>query len=217
MQNNRNFFFRMPIGKRCVLEKGDSGAEVYLDDSKSFSITIPESFILKKLVEELGGVVEKKVLICEAWGNPEIIGPNSLPVAITNLRKILDLADIKIINVPRVGYRLYLPELEMNHTNFAQLDDDEPEITIAEENNDAVSAIKESFSPLKFWMAVLSSAFSVYALFYIAFSWVNVDCERFGSAQVCLIEGDSFELNVLEGKKGHYYYSSQSGLMEISR
>lgn len=203
----REQFFRIPIGKRCVLERKASGAEVFLDESKSFSITLPESLILKKLLEESGGVVEKNALICEAWGNPEVIGQNSLPVAITNLRKILDLADIKIINVPRIGYRIELQESDAESLTLPNTKED---------GNGEQSEGEVTLSRVAFWSVLLLCGFSLYAFFYIGFSWVSIDCDKFGSAEVCFIKGDTFEPKEVEGKSGHYYYSSQSGLTEVA-
>lgn len=212
MQNNNNRererFFRIPIGQRCVLERGKSGAEVFLDESKSFSITIPESFILKKLLEEPGRVIEKNTLICEAWGSPEIIGQNSLPVAITNLRKILDLADIEIVNIPRVGYRLDILESKANLEVS-----DTTDTAYNERGNPNDNSV--TLSPVKFWGALFLCGFSLYAFLYIGFSWVSVDCHKFGSAEVCFIEGDTFDPKEVEGESGYYYYSSKSGLTKV--
>lgn len=203
MQRYKEDFFRLPIGKRCVLERGAAGAELFLDESKSFSITIPESLILKKLLEESGGVVEKNTLICEAWGNPEVIGQNSLPVAITNLRKILDLVDIKIVNIPKIGYRLEVQETAEN-LEFVTLpkgEEDEKKVTL---------------SPMTFWTVLCLCGFSLYAFFYIGFSWVSIDCNKFDLAEVCFIKGDTFDPTEIEGRSGYYYYSSQSGLIEVA-
>jgi hypothetical protein len=50
---------------------------------------------------------------------------------------------------------------------------------------------------------------------YMAFSWVSIDCQKIGRAEVCVIDGDSFDPRVLEGRQGRFYYSSQSGLVAV--
>jgi len=208
MQDNQDCF-RVPIGERCVLEKGDSGAEIFLEEGKSFSITVPESYILKKLLKEQGSVVDKKGLICEAWGNPDIIGPNSLPVAITNLRKILDLVDIKIINVPRIGYRIELPDIR------AKAEQKE-----SEAGKDKSSQLQEHkewipLSTSQICLILLFGCISLYGFLYIGFSWVRVNCTVVDMAEVCFVDGDDFDPNVVEGKAGRFYYSSKGGLLEV--
>ncbi|MDC5840315.1 winged helix-turn-helix domain-containing protein [Vibrio europaeus] len=213
MATNGTECFDLRIGN-CLLKRNESGAQIQLDDEKSFSITIPESSVLKRLVEEDGQVVSRNDLIVDAWGRPDIIGPNSLPVAITNLRKILDLNNIKITNVPRKGYRIDLSEIQC-----AQPQESSPQKTTLPppDNNDT------SFPPIyetwweraKLAIAIGALLFCLYAAFYIVFSWVRVDCQKSGKATLCSIQGDSVDPSIVNGKEGRFFYSSQSGLMEV--
>lgn len=203
MATNGTECFDLRIGN-CLLKRNESGAQILLDNEKSFSITIPESSVLRRLVEEDGEVVSRDDLIVDGWGRPDIIGPNSLPVAITNLRKILDLNNIKITNVPRKGYRIDLSEIQW---------------TQAQES----SSQETNFPPLyeawweraKLAIAIGALLFCLYAAFYIVFSWVRVDCQKSGKATLCSIQGDNVDPSIVNGKEGRFFYSSQSGLMEV--
>lgn len=203
----------LPIGC-CSLERTESGAQVILENGKAFSITFPESLILQKLVENEGEVITKQELIVAAWGRPEIIGANSLPVAITNLRKILELSNIKITNLPRKGYKIDIPvcvekelsdSLEAEHLSIPQLLNQTAEQGV----------LKQAIETLKFYASFVLLAFSSYAVVYIAFSWVKIDCYELGEVSVCSIKGESPSKSLLEGKKGQFYYSKQSGLVEV--
>lgn len=194
--------FRIPIGN-CILYRRDTGAEIVLDTNKSFSITLPESSVLRKLIAEKDSVVSKDDLIVEAWGRLDITGPNSLPVAITNLRKVLEMDNIKIVNIPRKGYRLDLSEHEPTL---------EPNEKASKNINLGISG---SISKVKLYLCFISTLVTVYSIFYIAFSWVNLDCYTDSQTTVCTIEGEDFNPQIMNNKSGRYFYSSQSGLMEV--
>jgi DNA-binding winged helix-turn-helix (wHTH) protein len=211
MPNYNDACFSMPIGPGCVLKRNDVGAEIILDNDKSFSITMPESSVLRKLLEANGEVVNKNELISEGWGRPDIIGPNSLPVAITNLRKILDLSGVKIINVPRKGYRL-----DVSHAEPAQLGQvTQKEAVISSMEQVTTPGYSSPFTITRLLGALFCLCLSLYGFMYMAFSWVSIDCQKIGRAEVCVIDGDSFDPRVLEGRQGRFYYSSQSGLVAV--
>lgn len=197
----------LPIGS-CRLERSESGAKVILENGKALSITLPESCILQKLLESRGEVISKHDLIVSAWGAPEVIGVNSLPVAITNLRKILEISNIKIINIPRKGYKIDIPEAE-RQTSSTQPQNDE-EIPTSQAG---------CLDKMKVFAALCSLLFFSYAILYVAFSWVTVDCQFIDQATVCSIRGDQptgKQVELIEGKQGSYYYSPQWGFMEVS-
>lgn len=197
----------LPIGS-CRLERSESGAQVILENGKAFSITLPESCILQKLFESSGEVISKHDLIVAAWGAPEIIGANSLPVAITNLRKILEISNIKITNVPRKGYKIDIPEAERQTSSIQPLNDEELPTPQA-----------GGLDKMKAFGALCSLLFFAYVTLYVAFSWVTVDCQPIGQATVCSIRGEqptAKQVELIEGKQGSYYYSSQWGFMEVS-
>ncbi|MCG9579619.1 winged helix-turn-helix domain-containing protein [Vibrio tubiashii] len=213
MATNGTECFDLRIGN-CLLKRNESGAQILLDNEKSFSITIPESSVLRRLVEEDGEVVSRDDLIVDGWGRPDIIGPNSLPVAITNLRKILDLNDIKITNVPRKGYRIDLSEIQ-----WAQAQESSSQETALPPPDNK----ETNFPPLyetwweraKLAIAIGALLFCLYAAFFIVFSWVRVDCQKSGKATLCSIQGDNVDPSIVNGKEGRFFYSSQSGLMEV--
>ncbi|MDC5707369.1 winged helix-turn-helix domain-containing protein [Vibrio europaeus] len=208
MATNGTECFDLRIGN-CLLKRNESGAQIQLDDEKSFSITIPESSVLKRLVEEDGQVVSRNDLIVDAWGRPDIIGPNSLPVAITNLRKILDLNNIKITNVPRKGYRIDLSEIQ-----WAQPQEpSSQETTLPPPDNNPI--YETWWERAKLAVAIGALLFCLYAAFYIVFSWVRVDCQTVGKATLCSIQGDYVDPSIVNGKEGKFFYSNQSGLMQV--
>ena len=213
MATNGTECFDLRIGN-CLLKRNESGAQILLDNEKSFSITIPESSVLRRLVEEDGEVVSRDELIVDGWGRPDIIGPNSLPVAITNLRKILDLNNIKITNVPRKGYRIDLSEIQ-----WAQAQEPSSQgIAIPPPDNKDTSfpTLYETWwERAKLTIAIGALLFCLYAAFYIVFSWVRVDCQKSGKATLCSIQGDYVDPSIVNGKEGRFFYSSQSDLMEV--
>ena len=81
-------------------------------DKQSHPISIPESKILQLLIKNKNESIDKNTLIIAAWEHPDFIGSNSLAVAISNLRKILKHDNIRIINTPKVGYKISFKEKE---------------------------------------------------------------------------------------------------------
>ncbi|AQW60352.1 winged helix-turn-helix domain-containing protein [Vibrio owensii] len=205
----------VPIGN-CTLKRTESGAELILGNGKSFSITIPESCILDRLCKSPGDVVVKDELILEAWGSAEIIGPNSLPVAITNLRKVLEIDNIKILNVPKKGYRIQIPK---QNTDVKNKDKDS---LIDEPSNVQVDALVthtvESCrcEKRKFFLSIFMIFVCVYILFFWWLSWVNLECKELKTGQICHIEGDNPPSLLTKNKTGNYFYSTRSGLIELN-
>jgi len=204
----------LPIGS-CRLERSESGAQVILENEKAFSITLPESCILQKLSENKGQVITKHDLIVAAWGRPEIIGSNSLPVAITNLRKILEIANIKITNVPRKGYKIDIPVAEERVVLEAvSLSSKQEQIENQPEKK--FPLVQGGVEKAKLYGALITLFFSTYAVMYASFSWVKVDCQIFGEATVCSLKGERPNSTQVDGKQGFFYFSKSTGLMEVN-
>lgn len=87
----------------------DSNAKL-IWDGQEYTVSLPEALILKELINNNNELVSRKRLIETAWGSCDFIGGNSLPVAISNLRKVLKIKNISIINEPKVGYRLEISD-----------------------------------------------------------------------------------------------------------
>ncbi|EPQ9996376.1 TPA: transcriptional regulator [Vibrio vulnificus] len=199
----RDDIFALPIGEDGKLEKDEGGAKVYFSGGKSFSITVPESYILKKLIEEDGKVVEKNALICAAWGRADVIGPNSLPVAITNLRKILGFHNIKITNVPKRGYRIDYGE----KTKGMFLDE-------SKKNNKKVR--DGTLKARRTVFAIFFMLISLCTIAYMWFSWVSIECKSISFVEVCHVKGDTFDPSLVDGKTaGLYYYSTSNGMVKV--
>ncbi|MFC5077881.1 hypothetical protein VTH8203_03940 [Vibrio thalassae] len=196
----------------CVLERSDSGAQIIMKNGKTFSITLPESCLLERMATEQGKVISKHDLIVSAWGRPETIGSNSLPVAITNLRKILEFSNTKIVNVPRKGYKIEIPEDAVKEHDSPILTD-----SINIEKTDKIENIKPTFSyTLKIYASFISLLLIGYSLLYITFSWVHVDCIEIGKASVCSLRNENPDLTNIKASNGNFYYSHKSGLIEFS-
>lgn len=169
----------------CLLQRNESGAELILSNKKSFSITAPESCILETLIKNDKLISTKEELVIAAWGSPEIIGSNSLPVAITNLRKVLKLDNIKIVNIPRKGYKLNIPE--------------------SESSLDFPKQIKlNHYSRYAFWgissTILITIIIGSYFSFWHEFEIVNVNINN-QSSQICLTKKDELELILTSSEK----------------
>ncbi|CAK1930949.1 OmpR/PhoB-type domain-containing protein [Vibrio crassostreae] len=183
---------KLPIGN-CVLQRDESGAQLILSNQKSFSITLPESCILETLIQKEQSVSTKEELIIAAWGNPDIIGPNSLPVAITNLRKVLELDSIKIVNVPRKGYKMHIPEFETSQDPPRQIKSPRP-------HNFSCPLKKTSNNYLRLYQwalvglssTVLSVLIIIYFYFWHEFDIVNVNVNN-QSSQICLTKKEELK------------------------
>lgn len=183
---------KLPIGN-CILQRDESGAQLILSNQKSLSITLPESCILETLIKKEQLISTKEELIIAAWGNPDIIGPNSLPVAITNLRKVLDLDSIKIVNIPRKGYKIHIPEFETSL--------DPPRNIKLPRHSSFSCPLKKTTNNLKLYqwafIGLSSTTLAVILLSYFYFRYelevVNVNLNN-QSNQICLTKKDELKL-----------------------
>lgn len=204
LKSNEEDTITLTIGD-CVLKRTEAGAEIMLKNGKAFSITIPESYVLTKLVEGNGEVVTKDNLIIEGWGRVDIIGPNSLPVAITNLRKVLELVSVKIINVPRKGYRIYLPKEKNGKEDINLVGSGVT--TVADERY--LLPLKWEYI-LKISCITLVIIILMYFLIFIGYSWVWVKCNVMGEIKVCYIVGNAQDIEIVQGKQGFSFYFDHS-------
>ncbi|SON51955.1 winged helix-turn-helix domain-containing protein [Vibrio tapetis] len=205
----------VPVGD-YVLKRTDVSAELVLGNGSSFSITIPESCILNKLLQNENKVVTKESLILEAWGCADIIGPNSLPVAITNLRKILKLANVTIVNIPRKGYLIELPDVYINapvenSSHKVQVKSDPTEHSLKYSSKQTSHDYISSFS---FYSSLVIIMFLLYVLFYIKLSWVEEECIMFDEGSVCFIKGNGPNMTTINKQKGSYYFSQSTGMIK---
>lgn len=183
---------KLPIGN-CVLQRDESGAQLILSNQKSFSITLPESCILETLIQKEEFISTKEELIIAAWGNPDIIGPNSLPVAITNLRKVLELDSIKIVNVPRKGYKIHIPEFETSLDPPKQI-----KLPRSSQFSCPLKRTSNNYLRLYQWALVglsstiLSVLIISYFYFWHEFDIVNINVNN-QSSQICLTKKDELQ------------------------
>ena len=134
-----------------------------------YPISIPESKILQLLIKNTNKAIDKNSLIVAAWGHPDFIGPNSLAVAISNIRKILKHDDIVIINTPRVGYKLSYKEKEKEkEKEVYQANINKKNIIIDKDGNILKSILSSSQTQLIIFLLL------TYFILTVIHSWVII-------------------------------------------
>ncbi|AAW87930.1 hypothetical protein VF_A0860 [Aliivibrio fischeri ES114] len=142
-----------------------------LINNKSYVITIPESKILKLLIENKNTSITKTELIVTAWGHPDFIGPNSLAVAISNIRKIIEHDGLILKNIPKVGYKLIIDEPLKHQNRTVNINNREralDNVTLAK--NSAIIT-KLTSSPIQ----ILIFSTLTYFVLYLIHSWVLIN------------------------------------------
>lgn len=77
------------------------------DDIK---LTTREGALLKMLIENRNGILDRKVALDAIWGNDDYFSSRSMDVYITKLRKILKQdPSVELLNVHGKGYKLLCP------------------------------------------------------------------------------------------------------------
>lgn len=193
----------------CVLVKDDSTSEVRLPSGKSMTLTHPESAILLCLYQSVGNVVTKHDLLVAGWGRPDIIGPNSLPVAMTNIRKVLNLAEIEIINIPRVGYKLEVPVKENKSPTTA-------------EHRSKPFMIGNIHEVISFTLSIAVIIFISVILIFTSIAWVGVECKNVDDASFCYNERNQLEVlssidSVVPGDGRKLYFNNSGEWVEVKK
>jgi len=191
----------------CILVKDESTSEIRLANGKAMTLTHPESAILKCLYQNQGQVVAKDDLTVAGWGRPELIGPNSLPVAIANIRKVLSLTELEIVTVPKVGYKFDLPP----ESPVTPVTKEAPDLTVRS-NPRKLHNVK----PLAISLCSITIITSTCLLALFAYhSWVRIDCKVVDSIRYCFNEREFFEtlapMTLGVPDKGNLYYFNDSG------
>lgn len=137
-------------------------------NNTTYPISVPESKILQLLIENNNKSVDKNTLIIAAWEHPDFIGPNSLAVAVSNLRKILNNDDIKITNTPRIGYKISYDKIKKTSIN----EDNGIDVAKIIINSDINHKLKILFSssPIQLTISLLLA----YFILNIIQSWVII-------------------------------------------
>lgn len=89
---------------------------------ETHSLTVRQTEILQMLVENIGRLVEREVILEKIWGDASYSNSLALNVQITYLRRLLADPDISIISIKKKGYVLsvnnypttYLPPVIFN-------------------------------------------------------------------------------------------------------
>ncbi|MEZ9648104.1 transcriptional regulator [Vibrio sp. 10N.261.52.C2] len=157
--------------QRLIFDK--SLFKVHISEtSEDFTLSQSEYLILSRL-EQVSDVCSKEDLIESGWGNPDRVGENSLPVAISNLRKVLNNSSMSIVNISRKGYIL---------TGSGQADEkSKPPLNTS--RNSMKKPVLISISGLAITIVSLIVLTEVYS------NWVKVECSFINTSILCLTEG----------------------------
>lgn len=177
-QNNYENHFLM-------IDRTNSSPTVFFKDTTHrFSISHPQSRILQLLLERQE-TVSKEELLSAGWGRTEHLSEGSLPVAISNLRRTLKTVNVDIINTPGIGYRIKLPEQDLQIHAHPQ--------------KEVISSVSlHPFNTLKLLCCVGFSLVIVTVILLLIntlSSWVYVSCGRVSDYEVCRMEGVVYEIN----------------------
>ena len=149
-------------------------------NGQRMSINCSEAMVLKELILHHGEVVPRKLLVRCGWGREEAIGCNSLAVAVSNLRKIVALDGVSIINVPRLGYRLEIAKCEK-------------ELVVSTVEKHRLDKQPTRLAPLRSGVAIVCGLLLLFWLisivFYLYRSWVFVDCVDLENNIACDVGG----------------------------
>ncbi|RTZ17689.1 helix-turn-helix domain-containing protein [Vibrio aquaticus] len=170
------------------IDRTKSSPIVYFQNTThQFSISHPESRVLQCLLEQRE-TVSKATLLEAGWGRSEHLSENSLPVAISRLRKILKIANADIINTPRVGYKI----------EFSSVSSE----TIATPNDLSLEASATHLRAINikrtlFNIGIILMAGGLILLWVNTLgSWVYVSCNKQDEKEVCQIGGIIYEINL---------------------
>ena len=81
-----------------------------INSKERITLTDRESALLKLFLDNANSVLKREKILTSLWGNDDYFSGRSLDVYISRLRKFIkDESDVKIENIPRVGFKLVLP------------------------------------------------------------------------------------------------------------
>lgn len=78
-----------------------------INSKERITLTDRESALLKLFLDNANSVLKREKILTSLWGNDDYFSGRSLDVYISRLRKFIkDESDVKIENIPRVGFKL---------------------------------------------------------------------------------------------------------------
>lgn len=184
------------------------------DEEVSHRLTAPESNIVLCLLKQQNTLVKKEVLFNAGWGS-QIVGDNSLNVAIYRIRKFLsDNQRISLENVPKVGYRLVI---EQNNPlqPLNDFDNDSPEQSdkvhstsvkdhsIFIETSDLNAKRKPFFIKRDMVLVIVLLLVNILIVqFYVIVipNTVSIQCNKSSSAMICF--SDEYDGDVESERSG---------------
>ncbi|ROO77089.1 winged helix-turn-helix domain-containing protein [Vibrio crassostreae] len=177
-------------------------ATLKMPDGVDYVITLPEANILKKLHSDIDSLVPRKELELAGWGEDNSIGVNSLAVAISNLRKILKLGGVKIINEPKRGYKIVLSDADVPGSEIFTID----KSYVDNEMSKGRSRKYRNGNIIKIVCILFLMSISCMFVFYFSMSWVYVKCESIFSNDVCYLTSQENDLGKIKFKKDSNIY-----------
>lgn len=177
-------------------------ATLKMPDGVDYVITLPEANILKKLHSDIDSLIPRKELELAGWGEDNSIGVNSLAVAISNLRKILKLGGVKIVNEPKRGYKIVLSDADVPISEIFTIDKTHIDNEIS---NNKTEKYKNG-KIIKIVCILFLMSITCTFVFYFSMSWVYVKCESIFNNDVCYLTSQENDLGKIKFKKGSQIY-----------
>lgn len=188
-------------------------ATLKMPDGVDYVITLPEANILKKLHSDIDSLIPRKELELAGWGEDNSIGVNSLAVAISNLRKILKLGGVKIVNEPKRGYKIVLSDADVPISEIFTID----KTQIGNEISNNKPEKYKNGRIIKIGLISLLISFSSIFIFYFSMSWVYVKCESIFNNEVCYLTSQENDLGKIKfNKNSKIYFASSDEYVEVA-
>ncbi|MFM2607262.1 helix-turn-helix domain-containing protein [Vibrio chagasii] len=172
----------------CILRTDPPVTLVIKKSGNRFTISNAESHILQKLIEHKE-VVSKDELLAVGWDNPEAIGENSLPVAVSNLRKVLKNEGLDITNLPRRGYKIDITSAEVCES--PEINDKRPRGARIKLK---LTALQKVLRKTIVFILALLTLLLLHISFTMIEGWVSVDCDNNKKVKMCQFEGNNYEI-----------------------
>ncbi|MEZ9317738.1 winged helix-turn-helix domain-containing protein [Vibrio crassostreae] len=188
-------------------------ATLKMPDGVGYVITLPEAYVLKRLQSDMGLLIPKKELELAGWGDVNSVGINSLAVAISNLRKILNLGGVKIVNEPKRGYKIVLNDVVISVSGMSATE----KSNLASKHLGVGVEQFGSGDVIKIFLIAFFVSFSIIIIFYLSVSWVSVKCEPIFNNYVCYLASQEGELGKIKFNNDRkIYFASSEEYIEVS-
>ncbi|WP_339087099.1 winged helix-turn-helix domain-containing protein [Shewanella chilikensis] len=153
-------------GRENITVRLNNGNPTISTNTRRYKCSTPELYILKEMYNNKGQAVSRDKLLSTGW-NGRVVSPNSIPVAIANLRRVFrEISGNELIfTVKGFGYGL---DTMQDHIKIEfMLDNQEKPPTEQGQNTESASQSKQSQpSSIKIISIIMASI----SLFFIPFT-----------------------------------------------